>query len=72
MIVDFNDLYQRRHGTTPEVRVTKQQLAQMLERTPRWIELKVNEGMPSEWDPARRRRMFRPSEVNEWLKASAA
>lgn len=48
--------------------LTKQQLAAHLQRSPRWIELRVREGMPSE-APTRRypQRRFRLSEVEAWL-----
>jgi hypothetical protein len=48
--------------------LTKQQLADHLGRSTRWIELRVREGMPSE--PSTRRfphRRFRLAEVEVWL-----
>lgn len=49
--------------------VTKQQLAKHLERSARWIELRVNEGMPSEHTDRRGRRMFDVAAVEAWLAA---
>lgn len=48
--------------------LTKKQLAQRLDRSTRWIELRVREGMPSE-PPTERYpgRRFRLSEVEDWL-----
>jgi hypothetical protein len=49
--------------------VTKQQLASHLGRSPRWIELRVNEGMPSENLDRRGRRLFDLEAVEAWLDA---
>lgn len=49
--------------------VTKQQLAAHLQRSPRWIEIKVNEGMPSENLDRFGRRMFDLAAVERWLAA---
>jgi hypothetical protein len=49
--------------------VTKQQLADHLGRSTRWIELRVNEGMPSEHTDRRGRRMFNVADVEAWLAA---
>lgn len=48
--------------------VTKQQLAQHLGRSTRWVELRVREGMPSEPSTTRcPRRRFRLADVERWL-----
>lgn len=47
--------------------LTKQQLAQHLNRSPRWIELRVNEGMPSENLDRRGRRLFDLHAVEDWI-----
>jgi hypothetical protein len=48
--------------------VTKQQLAEHLGRSTRWVELRVRDGMPSEAPTSRfPRRRFRLSEVEAWL-----
>lgn len=47
--------------------LTKQQLAAHLQRSPRWIELRVNEGMPSENKDRYGRRMFDLRRVESWL-----
>lgn len=46
--------------------LTKKQVAQVLGRSERWIELRVAEGMPAATDP-RGRRIFDLSEVRAWL-----
>lgn len=48
--------------------LTKQQLAQHLGRSTRWVELRVREGMPSE-SPTKRypQRRFRLSAVEDWI-----
>lgn len=58
------------HLRPQETLVTKQQLAAHLDRSPRWVELRVREGMPSE-APTRRypQRRFRLSDVESWLAA---
>lgn len=48
--------------------VTKQQLAAHLHRSPRWIEIRVNEGMPSENLNRYGRRMFDLAAVEAWLQ----
>ena len=50
--------------------LTKQQLAQHLRRSSRWVELRVREGMPSE-PPTKRypTRRFRLQAVETWLAA---
>jgi hypothetical protein len=47
--------------------ITKQQLAAHLQRSSRWIELRVNEGMPSENKDRYGRRMFDLRAVEDWL-----
>jgi len=50
--------------------VTKQQLAAELGRSVRWIELRVNEGMPVESNTDRHgRRLFDLNQVRAWLDA---
>lgn len=49
--------------------VTKQQLCAHLSRSPRWVELRVNEGMPSENLDRYGRRMFDLQAVRAWLDA---
>ena len=50
--------------------LTKQQLAAHLGKSPRWVELRVREGMPSEGPTARYpQRRFRLSAVEAWLAA---
>ena len=53
--------------------LTKQQLAAHLDRSARWIELKVRDGMPS-IEPTRRfpHRRFRLAEVEAWLSGGEA
>jgi hypothetical protein len=52
--------------------VTKQQLAEHLGRSTRWVELRVRDGMPSEAPTTRfPRRRFRLAEVEAWLAAGA-
>ncbi len=48
--------------------LTKQQLAQHLGRSTRWIEMRVREGMPSQ-EPTKRypMRRFRLGDVENWL-----
>lgn len=48
--------------------VTKQQLCAHLQRSPRWVELRVNEGMPSENLNRYGRRMFDLAAVESWLQ----
>lgn len=45
--------------------LSKRALAMALGRSTRWVELRVNEGMPSEL--IARRRRFRLSAVRKWL-----
>ena len=73
-VVSFSAAYRAKHGREPTVRVTKQQLARMMGRTPRWVEIMVREGMPAEWDHPvlRRKRLFDPAECEKWLKGRAA
>ena len=49
--------------------LTKKQLAAHLGFSTRWIELRVNEGMPS--TPFGGRRRFHLSEVEAWIKERA-
>lgn len=49
--------------------VTKQQLGAELHRSPRWIEMRVAEGMPSENKDRYGRRMFDLAAVRAWLDA---
>lgn len=49
-----------------EQAVSKRAMAMLLGRSERWLELRVREGCPSHIDGIRR--MFRPSEVNDWLE----
>lgn len=52
----------------PSALLTKQQLAAHLDRSPRWIEMRVSDGMPSEQPTARfPHRRFRLAEVEAWL-----
>jgi len=48
--------------------LTKQQLATHLGRSPRWVEIRVKQGMPS-LDPTARyaQRRFRLADVEAWL-----
>lgn len=48
--------------------LTKRQLANHLGRTPRWIEMRVAEGMPAEWDRHHRCRTFLLTDVQAWLE----
>lgn len=48
--------------------VTKQQLADHLGRSIRWVDLRVRDGMPSRQDKRGGRRFFQISKVEEWLK----
>lgn len=49
--------------------LTKQQLAQHLGRSPRWIEMRVNDGMPSENLDRHGRRLFNLHAVEDWLNS---
>ena len=49
--------------------LTKQQLAAHLGRSPRWIEMRVAKGMPSENLDRYGRRMFDLRAVEAWLSA---
>ena len=52
-----------------ELLLTKQQLARHLNRSTRWIELRVREGMPVEEATDRYgRRRYRLGAVEEWLR----
>ena len=53
--------------------LTKQQLAAHLDRSPRWIEMRVKDGMPS-LDPTARfpHRRFRLADVEAWLADASA
>jgi hypothetical protein len=50
-----------------EVPLTKTQLAAQLNRSRRWVELRMGEGLPSTLDGSRR--MFLLSEARDWLAA---
>ena len=50
--------------------LTKRQLAEHLGRSPRWVELRVADGMPSR--VANGGLVFRLSEVDQWLGGDAA
>lgn len=52
--------------TSYEPWLTKRQLAVHYSMSPRWVELRVAEGMPSRLVSGRRR--FRMSEVEAWLQ----
>jgi excisionase family DNA binding protein len=55
---------------TPDLLLTKQQIAQHLGRSPRWIDTRVKAGMPSEPPTSRfPHRRFRVSQVEAWLSA---
>lgn len=49
--------------------ISKQQLAAHLGRSPRWIEMRVAAGMPSENLDRYGRRMFNLQAVEAWLRA---
>lgn len=51
----------------PEKTVTKAQLALLLGKSKRWIELRVREGMPASTD-RKGHRIFRPSECRMWIR----
>jgi hypothetical protein len=70
-LVSFADRYHARHGHPPNAQVTKKQLAHMLGRTTRWVEFRVAEGMPADWDD-KGRRVFSIEEVQAWLQDPAA
>jgi phage terminase Nu1 subunit (DNA packaging protein) len=70
-LVSFTDRYHARHGHPPNAQVTKKQLAHMLGRTTRWVELRVAEGMPAGWDD-KGRREFDVDECRRWLRERAA
>jgi hypothetical protein len=55
----------------PDALLTKQQLAAHLDRSTRWIEMRVREGMPSE-EPTTRfpHRRFKLADVEAWLANS--
>lgn len=55
-------------GTTGPRLITKQQLAAHLGRSARWIEMRVNEGLPSENLDRYGRRMFDLAAVEAWLQ----
>lgn len=59
------------HIRPQEALLTKQQLAAHLKRSPRWVEIRVRDGMPSE-PPTKRypQRRFRLSAVEGWLADS--
>jgi hypothetical protein len=52
-------------GRTDEPEITKKQLASQLDKSGRWIEQRMAEGMPSRL--AGNRRMFLATEVRAWL-----
>lgn len=52
-------------GNVADRPVTKKRMAAILNRSTRWLELRVREGCPSHMDG--QRRMFVPSEVEDWL-----
>lgn len=55
----------------PNALLTKQQLAAHLDRSTRWIEMRVRDGMPSEQPTARfPHRRFRLADVEAWLADS--
>lgn len=56
----------------PDALLTKQQLAAHLDRSTRWIEIRVQAGMPS-IDPTVRfpHRRFRLADVEQWLAAGS-
>lgn len=56
-------------GVVHEPWLTKQELARHLGFSPRWVELRVREGMPCERFGARLR--FQRTPVEQWLKEGA-
>ena len=57
------------HRIGPHV-LTKQQLAVELKRSTRWIEIRVNQGMPTlDHKDRHGRRLFDLHAVNDWLNA---
>jgi len=56
-----------RHRIVREFVLNKRQLAKRLNRSTRWVELRVREGMPSEFHGDVR--IFRMSRVQAWLRA---
>lgn len=56
-------------GVVHEPWLTKQELAKHLGFSPRWVELRVREGMPCERFGARLR--FQRTPVEQWLKEGA-
>lgn len=50
--------------------VTKQQLAAYLGYTPRWVDYKIHDGLP--WEPSGKRKRFRITDVEHWLRTEAA
>jgi hypothetical protein len=58
--------FPRRHSEETEPLLSKKQLAAYYGYSARWIELRVREGMPSEWIGGQRR--FRLSLTDQWLR----
>lgn len=56
-------------GVAHEAWLTKQEMAEYLGFSPRWVEMRVREGMPCERFGSRLR--FQRTPVEKWLKASA-
>jgi phage terminase Nu1 subunit (DNA packaging protein) len=61
----MGDLIQVDFRRNAEAPVPKKQMAAMLGRSTRWLELRVREGMPSQTNG--NRRTFRLTEVRDWL-----
>lgn len=55
-----------------EPSLTKRQLANHLGRSTRWIEMRVREGMPADWDRFHQERRFNLRAVETWLRERAA
>lgn len=53
--------------TAIEPRVSVPEFAKLLDMSPRWVEARITEGMPSE--RIGRRRKIKPLEAEAWLEA---
>lgn len=66
----MGDLIDARHLFAGTDRMSKKHLALYLERTPRWVELRMHEGLPY-WREGRRV-WFSRKDVDDWLRGTSA
>jgi hypothetical protein len=66
-VYDFGERFERKRGERPEPPMDKKRLAAYYRKSPRWVEMRVNEGMPSTWDATGYKRYFNPAETDRWL-----